>query len=539
MSGGSQNTASAFATVGGGYHNFVGGMYSSILGGYADTITAGADYSYLFGINSKLTEDSTFMVDMPHIRFGDETDGYEFPPSDGSSGQVLVTDGGGALSWQSGTDNDWVRGTPDSVLFTASYLGIARGGAGNVLYGDSVHTHVNFGAASTTGAPSNSFLYCTVGGGYDNTASNEGATVGGGTYNTASYFNATVGGGAVNTALNDYAVVGGGVNNIASGNSATVSGGAYNTVSGTDATVGGGYLNYVSGEKSAILGGYCDTITATADYSYLFGINSKLTEDSTFMVDMPHTILTGGNVGIGTASPDEELHVAGQLKVSTTGSGHIIIHDTNGGGSKPGIQFTNNNLQYLMGDDGSDETFGIYSLFSNARTYDAQLRVHGKAADNWETYIELTHDGTDGFINTDTGDLALNPSGNVGIGTASPTRKLWVNGDAGGTTAWYNDSDERLKNNIVQIDGALEKVERLRGVYFRWNDEETHRPGQQVGLIAQEVAEVVPEVVERKGEYYSLATANLVPVLIEAVKELRAENLELKDEIEALKTKIR
>ena len=44
-----------------------------------------------------------------------------------------------------------------------------------------------------------------------------------------------------------------------------------------------------------------------------------------------------------------------------------------------------------------------------------------------------------------------------------------------------------------------------------------------MGLIAQEVAEVVPEVVEKKGEYYSLATASLVPVLIEAVKEQQSQ----------------
>jgi hypothetical protein len=55
--------------------------------------------SYLFGVGSKLTADSTFMVDMPHIRFGDETYGYEFPSSDGEYGQVMVTDGHGQLSW--------------------------------------------------------------------------------------------------------------------------------------------------------------------------------------------------------------------------------------------------------------------------------------------------------------------------------------------------------------------------------------------------------------------------------------------------------
>jgi hypothetical protein len=107
----------------------------------------------------------------------------------------------------------------------------------------------------------------------------------------------------------------------------------------------------------------------------------------------------------------------------------------------------------------------------------------------------------------------------VGVGTSSPTRKFWVNGDAGGTGAWHNDSDERLKHDITTIENALDKVTQLRGVIFHWNDTHNHPEGAQVGLIAQEVQEVVPEVVEKKGEYYSLATANLVPVLIEAVKE--------------------
>jgi len=126
-------------------------------------------------------------------------------------------------------------------------------------------------------------------------------------------------------------------------------------------------------------------------------------------------------------------------------------------------------------------------------------------------------------------------SGKVGIGTTSPTRKLWVNGDAGGTTAWYNDSDERLKKNIVQIDNGLDKVMHLRGVYFEWKDTTNHPKGRQVGLIAKEVEKVLPEVVAKKGEYYSLATSNLVPFLIEAIKEQQKQIEELKLVIEELK----
>ena len=57
-------------------------------------------------------------------------------------------------------DNDWVRGTPDSVLYTANQLGLARGGAGNMLYGNFRSTHVNFGVACTTGASGQDHRYC-------------------------------------------------------------------------------------------------------------------------------------------------------------------------------------------------------------------------------------------------------------------------------------------------------------------------------------------------------------------------------------------
>ncbi|MHC4695094.1 MAG: hypothetical protein ACYS67_20370, partial [Planctomycetota bacterium] len=60
---------------------------------------ASGDYSVLFGIESKLTQDSTFMVDMPHVRIGNEADGFELPTTDGTSGQVMTTDGAGQVSW--------------------------------------------------------------------------------------------------------------------------------------------------------------------------------------------------------------------------------------------------------------------------------------------------------------------------------------------------------------------------------------------------------------------------------------------------------
>ena len=75
-------------------------------------------------------------------------------------------------------DDDWLE--IDSVLYTGNFLGIARGDAGNVLYGDSAHTHINFGVGSVTGESGQDRIYCGVYGGDSNTASHHYATVVGG-----------------------------------------------------------------------------------------------------------------------------------------------------------------------------------------------------------------------------------------------------------------------------------------------------------------------------------------------------------------------
>ena len=96
-----------------------------------------------------------------------------------------------------------------------------------------------------------------------------------------------------------------------------------------------------------------------------------------------------------------------------------------------------------------------------------------------------------------------------------------VTGDftaSGNITAY---SDERLKENVQTIEGALDKVSQMRGVTYNYKSE--LKDGQRgTGVIAQEMQQVMPEVIE-EGEYLSVAYGNLVGVLIEAVKELKAE----------------
>jgi len=245
----------------------------------------------------------------------------------------------------------------DSVLYTRNYLGIARGGAVNILFGDSSFTHINCGNACTTGTEFTNIPYATISGGFRNRADSSSSTIGGGSFNVVSGMYSTIGGGFHNTVSNYTSTISGGSNNsiqkfrstigggqwnsinaynatIAGGSVNTINddlgggsyyksigsaicGGSNNSIGGRNSFIGGGDSNFVLGDYSAILGGYADTIAEPADYSYLFGINSNLTEDSTFMVDMPH--IRFGDETDGYEFPE-----------SDGDSGQVMMTDGNG-----------------------------------------------------------------------------------------------------------------------------------------------------------------------------------------------------------------
>jgi len=82
-------------------------------------------------------------------------------------------------------------------------------------------------------------------------------------------------------------------------------------------------------------------------------------------------------------------------------------------------------------------------------------------------------------------------------------------------------SDSRLKKNIVDLDGTLDKLDLIRGVYHDWIDES--QGGRQIGVIAQEIQAVYPELVMEGGNgYLSVNYPKLTAVLLQSVKELKA-----------------
>jgi hypothetical protein len=121
--------------------------------------------------------------------------------------------------------------------------------------------------------------------------------------------------------------------------------------------------------------------------------------------------------------------------------------------------------------------------------------------------------------------------GSLGIGTAASgvSGEIRATGDI---VAFYS-SDERLKENIQPIQNALSKVESISGNTYDWKEgfETIHsHTGHDLGVIAQEVQSVLPEVVtERETGYLAVDYVKLVPVLIEAIKELSAKVKELEN----------
>lgn len=114
-------------------------------------------------------------------------------------------------------------------------------------------------------------------------------------------------------------------------------------------------------------------------------------------------------------------------------------------------------------------------------------------------------------------------TGNIGIGGTAVTHKLTINGKVK-STGINETSDARLKTNFASIDGALNKILSMNGKYYDWRTSEFPNKGleegRQVGVIAQEIEKILPEVVDTDSEgYKSVEYGHIVPVLIEAIKE--------------------
>jgi len=215
----------------------------------------------------------------------------------------------------------------------------------------------------------------------------------------------------------------------------------------------------------------------------------------------------------GNSEPTNQV-VSGKLWLDTSGTNPILKIYRNGWKSlftlKSGSVETSINAL-------TTSTLSV----SSTSTFTGLLTASGGVSGN------VTGNLTGNVTGNVTGSLTGNVTGDVtGAAITLSGDISAVNGTFSGDVSADNinsTSDERLKSNIKPLNDALQKVKQLRGVSFEMNNK------PKIGVIAQEVQKVIPEVVNTKEDgYLSVCYGNIVGLLIEAVKEqqIKIEQLE-------------
>ena len=268
----------------------------------------------------------------------------------------------------------------------------------------------------------------------------------------------------------------------------------------------GTYQGNLSMAATSTLG---TTPSPWSGYFYM-SLNCEIASDSSF-----NNILATGTFGSNSRG------TAGSLSIGATSSNILSVSFPTSGTYYARIYW----YRVLYSNTTSPTTF--YSNTSDTSTTNLGSSVEA---------TELTDKGFQ-VVNGSSVYLKVQREGYTGA-------YVKVGGDisATGNITAYASSDKRLKENIIPIENSLDKIQKLDGVEFDWTDEYMEKhvgddpdanlliKKHDVGVIAQQVKEVLPEVVvERKDGYLAVRYEKVVPLLIEAIKELKKEINELKN----------
>ena len=277
-----------------------------------------------------------------------------------------------------------------------------------------------------------------------------------------------------------------------------------------------------TGINSVVIGGNANTGGAN---TVAIGMNSNAATNNAIALGYGAAVTAGNNsiaigtgVSVGTANTiqigaDATYHayLPGSLDVGQIASDLVADSDNARSLGNSSIGWTDLHLTNILSVDGI-ATVGQLDVTANATIGTSGNTVH----------VDVT-------------------SGSVGMRTTLPEAALHVAGSIlaeGDVTSGYT-SDERLKEDILDMDYifAMDKVLGMRGVQFTWKEgieSEYINPksGTDIGLLAQEVESVLPEVVRTYPDgYKGIDYAKIVPVLIEAIKGLNSRVEELESQV--------
>jgi hypothetical protein len=270
-----------------------------------------------------------------------------------------------------------------------------------------------------------------------------------------------------------------------------------------------------------------------------------------------------GNVGVGISPPSVRLDVLGRMRVGSdttgadSGTGSVFWNTAGGDGGYAAYQqifYTGENnarverMRILnTGNVNFSGNVGIGTNPTRSKLHvtgagapfygvnettqaNALLGAAGFGVQGYGGVINVGNGGSVGVYGQATG------LGNIGVYGLNVTSSkygflgysvygVYSSGNIYTTESVIEASDARLKEDVITISNALDTISNLRGVWYTLKENKARK----MGMIAQEVQQVVPEVVDNSSEYLGLQYTNLVGLLVEAIKELKQEVDELKN----------
>ena len=234
------------------------------------------------------------------------------------------------------------------------------------------------------------------------------------------------------------------------------------------------------------------------------------------MPNWKKVLVSGSNAHLNQVTASSGIQLADNAKLNLGDANDLqLYHD----GSNSYIK-----------DNGTGNLFyrGGTQTFQNAAGSKTMMTL------NAANSVDLNFNNSTKFQTTNTGISVTGEgvfTGNISGSSVSSSGDILADGDV----VAYNSSDMRLKNNLQVIEGALDKIDGINGYEFDWNDKSpgwAQKRGHDVGVVAQEIEKIHPEIVEeRKNGYLGVDYKRLVPLLIQSVKELKQEVEELKKKV--------
>jgi len=494
--------------------------------------TSGEDVNYFSGnVGIGTTTPATKLEVNGTLR----TTGFQLGTT-ATTGYVLTADASGVGTWQPGAFTIIGNDPPNSNLFAGTNAGNSlTTGQFNAFFGEDA------GAVTTTGSSNAFFGYQA---GVSNTASGNtfvGSAAGqanttgtgntflgnnAGVANTTTSENTFVGSdtgtGNLTGTLNTYVGFAAGQSGDGPGNTFVGHSAGINSASGFDTFIGArAGVGNTSGAGNTFVGYNSGSSNTTG------GLNTFVGREAAFAnVDGINNTCVGNKAGNNNISGSDNVMIGNFAGSQNTAGLNTFVGSSAGGGSITGIQ------NVFMGANTGANTFSSSGIVLIGYNADASSAIGNAVAIGLNAVVSANNTMV---VGDNISGLNLIPGTN-GVNDLGGASNQWK--DVYATNNVIITSDKRMKNNIASLQYGLGEVLSLKPVVYTWKNDNSGEI--KLGLIAQEVNDIIPEVVnvgDDENAILGIAYSELIPVLIKAIQEQQEEIDELRSLIELVTEK--